>query len=70
MSRRGKDKPAEAKPFTVRHMPGKGWQVKQGANWRRGLVSVNGMLLIPTESGELHGAGVLERVGNAIRVTA
>lgn len=67
---RGKDRPAEPKPFVVRFVVGKGWQVKQGDNWRRGLVSINGMLLIPTAAGELLGNGVLERVGDAIRVTA
>lgn len=67
---RGKDRPAEAKPFLVRFVAGKGWQVKQGENWRSGVVSINGMLLITTASGDLAGEGVIDRRGDTIRVTA
>lgn len=67
---RGKDRPAIAAPFALRFVPGKGWQVRQGTNWRAaGEVTVQAFV-ISTAAGELVGEGVVQRDGQTIRVTA
>lgn len=67
---RGKDRPAEAKPFAVRFVPGKGWQVRQGANWRAAREVTLQAFAITSQNGELVGQGVVQRDGQTIRVTA